>query len=95
MNDLALTQHTPMMVQYLRIKAQHPDTLLFYRMGDFYELFFEDARRAASLLADLGDDLGHELRHRHDETGGDERTRLLLDDLHLRLDVERVVRADL
>ena len=39
-----------MMQQYLRIKAQHPDTLLFYRMGDFYELFYEDARRAAHLL---------------------------------------------
>lgn len=39
-----------MMVQYLRIKAQHPDTLLFYRMGDFYELFFEDAEKAARLL---------------------------------------------
>src|SRR5688572_16068354 len=38
------------MQQYLRIKAQYPDTLLFYRMGDFYELFFEDARRAARLL---------------------------------------------
>src|SRR5262249_20456659 len=49
MND-ALAQHTPMMQQYLRIKAQHPDALLFYRMGDFYELFYEDARRAASLL---------------------------------------------
>jgi DNA mismatch repair protein MutS len=45
-----IAAHTPMMQQYLRIKAQHPDTLLFYRMGDFYELFFEDARRAASLL---------------------------------------------
>jgi len=43
-------QHTPVMQQYLRIKAQHPDTLLFYRMGDFYELFFEDARKAARLL---------------------------------------------
>ncbi|MDN5872368.1 MAG: DNA mismatch repair protein MutS, partial [Nitrococcus sp.] len=42
--------HTPMMQQYLRIKAQHPDILLFYRMGDFYELFFDDARRAARLL---------------------------------------------
>ncbi|MEN8106872.1 MAG: DNA mismatch repair protein MutS [Pseudomonadota bacterium] len=42
--------HTPMMKQYLGIKAEHPDTLLFYRMGDFYELFFDDARRAASLL---------------------------------------------
>jgi DNA mismatch repair protein MutS len=39
-----------MMQQYLRIKAQHPDTLLFYRMGDFYELFFEDAEKAARLL---------------------------------------------
>ncbi|NMG49036.1 DNA mismatch repair protein MutS [Azoarcus communis] len=39
-----------MMVQYLRLKAQHPDTLLFYRMGDFYELFFEDAEKAARLL---------------------------------------------
>ncbi len=38
------------MQQYLRIKAQHPDALLFYRMGDFYELFYEDARRAARLL---------------------------------------------
>src|SRR6202034_4152623 len=42
--------HTPMMQQYLRIKAQHPDTLLFYRMGDFYELFYDDARMAAGLL---------------------------------------------
>jgi DNA mismatch repair protein MutS len=42
--------HTPMMQQYLRIKAQHPDTLLFYRMGDFYELFYDDARTAARLL---------------------------------------------
>ena len=42
--------HTPMMQQYLRIKAQHPDILLFYRMGDFYELFFDDARKAAQLL---------------------------------------------
>jgi len=39
-----------MMQQYLRIKGQHPDTLLFYRMGDFYELFYDDARRAAALL---------------------------------------------
>ena len=41
---------TPVMAQYLRIKAQYPDALLFYRMGDFYELFYEDARRAARLL---------------------------------------------
>src|SRR5260370_37881298 len=43
-------EHTPMMQQYLRIKAQHPDVLLFYRMGDFYEMFYDDARRAAGLL---------------------------------------------
>src|SRR6478735_2171698 len=42
--------HTPMMQQYLRIKAQHPDVLLFYRMGDFYEMFFDDARRASKLI---------------------------------------------
>ncbi len=42
--------HTPMMQQYLRIKAQHPHILLFYRMGDFYELFYDDAERAARLL---------------------------------------------
>jgi DNA mismatch repair protein MutS len=42
--------HTPMMQQYLKIKAQHPDNLVFYRMGDFYELFFEDAKKAAQLL---------------------------------------------
>jgi DNA mismatch repair protein MutS len=45
-----MTSHTPMMQQYLRIKAEHPDALLFYRMGDFYELFYDDARRAARLL---------------------------------------------
>ena len=44
------SQHTPMMQQYLRIKADHPDALLFYRMGDFYELFYADAERAAALL---------------------------------------------
>jgi DNA mismatch repair protein MutS len=42
--------HTPMMQQYLRIKAEYPHMLLFYRMGDFYELFHDDARRAAELL---------------------------------------------
>lgn len=42
--------HTPMMQQYLGIKAKHPESLLFYRMGDFYELFYDDARRAAELL---------------------------------------------
>ena len=45
-----LAHHTPMMQQYLRIKAEHPDMLLFYRMGDFYELFHEDAEKAAQLL---------------------------------------------
>jgi DNA mismatch repair protein MutS len=43
-------QHTPMMQQFLRIKGEHPDILLFYRMGDFYEMFFDDARKAAKLL---------------------------------------------
>jgi DNA mismatch repair protein MutS len=42
--------HTPMMQQYLRIKGEYPDTLVFYRMGDFYELFYEDAVKAARLL---------------------------------------------
>ncbi|MBT8134126.1 MAG: DNA mismatch repair protein MutS, partial [Gammaproteobacteria bacterium] len=42
--------HTPMMQQYLRIKADHPDTLLFYRMGDFYELFYDDVKKAARIL---------------------------------------------
>ena len=46
----ALAKHTPMMRQYLALKAGHPDTLLFYRMGDFYELFYEDAEKAARLL---------------------------------------------
>ena len=46
----SLAGHTPMMQQYLRIKAEHPDTLVFYRMGDFYELFFDDARKANRLL---------------------------------------------
>src|SRR5258706_7235204 len=41
---------TPMMQQYLRIKGQHPDILLFYRMGDFYELFYDDAEKASRLL---------------------------------------------
>ncbi len=46
----AQAQHTPMMRQYLALKAQHPDMLLFYRMGDFYELFFDDAEKASRLL---------------------------------------------
>jgi DNA mismatch repair protein MutS len=46
----ALSAHTPMMQQYLSLKAGYPDTLLFYRMGDFYELFYADAEKAARLL---------------------------------------------
>ena len=45
-----MSSHTPMMQQYLRIKKDYPDMLLLYRMGDFYELFFEDAKKAAHLL---------------------------------------------
>ena len=45
-----LSQHTPMMQQYWASKNAHPDALLFYRMGDFYELFYDDAVRAAKLL---------------------------------------------
>nr|WP_025918385.1 DNA mismatch repair protein MutS [Herminiimonas sp. CN] len=48
--EAPLSKHTPMMQQYLRIKAEYPSTLVFYRMGDFYELFFEDAEKAARLL---------------------------------------------
>ena len=44
------SSHTPMMQQYLRIKSEYPDMLLLYRMGDFYELFFDDAKRATQLL---------------------------------------------
>jgi DNA mismatch repair protein MutS len=45
-----LSAHTPVMAQYLRLKAEHADTLLFFRMGDFYEVFFDDARKANRLL---------------------------------------------
>src|ERR1041384_5564911 len=48
--NASLSQHTPMMQQYLRIKAEHPNTLVFYRMGDFSEPFYDDARRAAKLI---------------------------------------------
>jgi len=50
MTKTDLSGHTPMMAQYLGLKADHPDTLLFYRMGDFYELFWADAEKAARLL---------------------------------------------
>jgi len=49
-SEAAPAAHTPMMRQYLAIKAQYPQVLLFYRMGDFYELFYDDARRAARLI---------------------------------------------
>jgi len=45
-----LAAHTPMMQQYLRLKAEHPDEIMLYRMGDFYEMFYDDARRASGLL---------------------------------------------
>src|SRR6185369_675324 len=45
-----LSKHTPMMRQYFGLKANHPNTLLFYRMGDFYEVFYEDAEKTARLL---------------------------------------------
>ena len=51
--EIDLTQleaHTPMMQQYLRIKVEHPEELLFYRMGDFYELFYDDAILASEIL---------------------------------------------
>ncbi|MGH8821237.1 MAG: DNA mismatch repair protein MutS, partial [Rhodoferax sp.] len=48
--NVPVSAHTPMMQQYLGIKAQFPDTLVFYRMGDFYEVFFADAEKAARLL---------------------------------------------
>ncbi len=49
-NSDNLDAHTPMMQQYLRLKAQNPEILMFYRMGDFYELFYDDARKASQLL---------------------------------------------
>ncbi|MDO9321499.1 MAG: DNA mismatch repair protein MutS, partial [Pseudomonas sp.] len=50
MSQNDLSAHTPMMQQYWRLKSQHPELLMFYRMGDFYEIFYEDAKRAAKLL---------------------------------------------
>ena len=50
MSSPDLTQHTPLMRQYFAAKAEYPDTLVFFRMGDFYELFYDDARKAARLL---------------------------------------------
>jgi len=48
--DNSFSEHTPVMRQYLKVKAEHPDILVFYRMGDFYELFYDDARKAARLM---------------------------------------------
>ena len=48
--NASLDAHTPMMQQYLRLKAQHPEILMFYRMGDFYELFYDDAEKGSRLL---------------------------------------------
>ena len=57
--------HTPMMQQYLRIKSDHPDTLLFYRMGDFYELFFDDVNeqwicKECEIYLEEGEDVSEE-----------------------------------
>ena len=60
--DPGIDKHTPMMQQYLRLKAGHPNTLLFYRMGDFYELFFNDAEKVVRLL-------GITLTHRGSSNG--------------------------
>lgn len=62
LQDRNAAAHTPMMQQYHQLKAQHPNTLLFYRMGDFYELFYDDAKRAAKLL-------GISLTHRGQSAG--------------------------
>ncbi len=50
MSSTPVSAHTPMMAQYLAIKAEFPETLVFYRMGDFYELFYGDAEKASRLL---------------------------------------------
>ncbi|WP_342243154.1 DNA mismatch repair protein MutS [Pseudomonas sp. OTU5201] len=50
MSQSDLSEHTPMMQQYWKLKNQHPNQLMFYRMGDFYEIFYEDAKKAAKLL---------------------------------------------
>lgn len=63
MHMIETREHTPMMQQYLRIKADYPDTLLFYRMGDFYELFFDDAKKAAALLGITLTARGRESNH--------------------------------
>tara|TARA_E500000178_G_scaffold218730_1_gene215916 strand:- start:3371 stop:5944 length:2574 start_codon:yes stop_codon:yes gene_type:complete len=49
-DNFTVNSYTPMMQQYLRIKSEHPNDVLFYRMGDFYEVFFDDAKRTSELL---------------------------------------------
>ena len=49
-SEVSTASHTPVMQQYLRIKGEHPDVLVFYRMGDFYELFYDDAEKGSRLL---------------------------------------------
>jgi DNA mismatch repair protein MutS len=58
-----IKQHTPMMQQYLQIKSQHKDMLVLYRMGDFYELFYDDAKKAAKLLNITLTKRGHSAGH--------------------------------
>jgi DNA mismatch repair protein MutS len=50
MSQVTPAEHTPLMKQFFAAKAEYPDILLFFRMGDFYELFYDDARKAALLL---------------------------------------------
>ena len=63
-----LSAHTPMMQQYWKLKREHPDQLMFYRMGDFYELFFADAEAASEAL-------GLALSFRGEHRGGKEQAR--------------------
>ncbi|OWK19477.1 hypothetical protein AJ88_42075 [Mesorhizobium amorphae CCBAU 01583] len=65
MTPATVAAPTPMMEQYIEIKAANPDSLLFYRMGDFYELFFDDAEKASRalgiVLTKRGKHLGHDI----------------------------------
>ena len=69
MNASDLAHHTPMMQQYWRIKAEHPNVLLFYRMGDFYELFYDDAERGGT-PAQPDIDQTRRIERRTDQDGG-------------------------
>ena len=62
--DYLAQGHTPMMAQYHMLKSQYPDALLFYRMGDFYELFYDDALKASETL-DITLTKRGKSRHRH------------------------------